>query len=333
MPSALWSRRDCLAAALSIGVAPGALAAPTAMTTTSPLTLIEAPSSLGLRPPRPGHEPGTWKAPAALQSAGLSRQLKAERVVSLPHPRYAFDAEPGTTVRNGHAMRAYSEALADEVQHALAAGRFPLVIGGDCSVLLGALLGMRRRGHGGLIHVDGHADFFHPGNYSTSVPGSAAGMDLALATGRGDPLLTNWGAGMAPLVADADVVQVGERDTDDPAYAFKDYLATAIHRMSIERCLALGPAAAAQQALALVKPGRLWLHVDVDVLDQAVMPAVDSPGTPGFDFGQLGTLVRGLLASGRVVGADVTIFDPELDTDGAIAQRLAACLAESFGRG
>ena len=328
MPSVLWSRRDCLAAALSIGVAPGALAAPTAMTTTSPLALIEAPSSLGLRPPRPGHEPGAWKAPAALHSAGLSRQLKAERVVSLPHPRYAFDAEPGTTVRNGHAMRAYSEALADEVQHALAAGHFPLVIGGDCSVLLG----MRRAGPSGLVHVDGHADFFHPGNYSTSVPGSAAGMDLALVTGRGDPLLTDWGPDRSPLVADADVVQVGERDTADPAYPFADYLRTAIHRLSIERCLALGPAAAAQQALALVKPGRLWLHVDVDVLDQAVMPAVDSPGTPGFDFGQLGTLVRGLLASGRVVGADVTIFDPELDTGGAIAQRLAACLAESFGR-
>jgi arginase len=59
---------------------------------------------------------------------------------------------------------------------------------------------------------------------------------------------------------------------------------------------------------------RVWLYADLDVLDQVVMPAVDSPGSPGLDFAQLAELLSRLL--GRVIGLDVTIYDPELDPAG-----------------
>ncbi|MBA3678410.1 MAG: arginase family protein [Sphingosinicella sp.] len=60
------------------------------------------------------------------------------------------------------------------------------------------------------------------------------------------------------------------------------------------------------------------------------MPAVDSPGSPGFDFAQLNDLIRGLLASGRVLGMDVTIFDPDLDPTGKHASALVDCLHKAF---
>ena len=146
-------------------------------------------------------------------SQGLGRRLNAARIVELPRPRYDFGAQPGTRIRNGTAIREHALRLADAVAAALAASRFVVVAGGDCSILLGCLAGARRGGRCGLVHVDGHRDFFHPGNYDAgSRLGSAAGMDLALATGRGELLLTHWPVAGSPLVTDDDVIQIGDRE-------------------------------------------------------------------------------------------------------------------------
>ena len=75
---------------------------------------------------------------------------------------------------------------------------------------------------------------------------------------------------------------------------------------------------------------RVWLHVDLDVLDQSVLPAVDTPGQPGLTFGQLGQLLGRLIGTGRIVGLDVTIYDPELDPAGEYAPRIVNCLASAL---
>lgn len=296
------------------------------------LAIIEAPSNLGLRPLKPGHQPGVWRAPEALRRAGLHEALASTCIGQIPRPRYDFEAQAGTRIRNGLEIRRFSEALATVVSGALDRGDFPLVVGGDCSVLLGCLLGARVVGPFGLVHVDGHSDFFHPGNYDpNSRLGNAAGMDLALATGRGEPLLASWDG--ASLVDDAHVVQIGEREETDLDYAFRDIEQTAIRRLPVRRVLELGIEGAVAQALASVEGEcrGLWLHVDLDVLDQDVMPAVDSPGSPGLDYDQLSALIGGLMASGRVVGMDVAIYDPELDPTGRYAAEIVACLAHGLG--
>jgi arginase len=300
-----------------------------------PVAVIDAPTNLGLRPPAEGREPGTWRAPDALRAAGLHRRLTPAAITSLPRPPYRFEAQPGTRIRNGLEIRRFGEALAAEVGRVLAGGNFPLVLGGDCSILLGCLLAVRRAGRCGLIHVDGHSDFFHPGNYDTaSRLGSVAGMDLALATGRGEPLLTAWGDGLTPLVADADVVQIGERENTDADYAFPDIHATQVVQIDVRTVLRDGVRATARTALerlTLRGVSRIWLHADVDVLDQAVLPAVDSPGSPGLSFAQLTELIIALRESGKVLGADATIFDPDLDPDGCYAEGLTNCLVGAFG--
>jgi arginase len=300
------------------------------------LAIIEAPTNLGLRPPAEGKEPGTWRAPQAFRSAGLHDRLAPSRVIFLPRPPYRFEAQPGTRIRNGPEIRSFSERLAIEVEAALAESAFPLVIGGDCSVLLGCLLAARRFGRCGLIHVDGHSDFFHPGNYDTAGRlGSVAGMDLALAVGRGEQLLTEWGDGLSPLVHETEVVQIGERENTDNDYAFPDIFTTQIRLIDVRAVLRDGIAAAATTALAHLsqrRVNRIWLHVDVDVLDQIVMPAVDSPGSPGLTFAQLTELIVALRNSGRIIGADVTVFDPDLDPDGGYAAALTTCLGDGFGQ-
>ncbi|KAB0635881.1 arginase family protein [Burkholderia latens] len=299
-----------------------------------PVELIAAPSSLGLKPNGAGREPDTWRGPETLLATGLAARLGA-RVSWLAHPRYAFEPQPGTRIRNGASIRAFSLELASHVAGALERRAFPIVLGGDCSILLGCLLGNRRAGGSGLIHVDGHSDFFHPGNYDTSTRlGSAAGMDLALATGRGEPLLTRWPDLDGPLVDDRDACQIGERDAGTAAFeaAYGDIVRTAITRTTIQQLLARGPAAVAGELVGWLRMRalrRVWLHVDLDVLDQSALPAVDSPGSPGLDFAGLDALLGPLVASGRVAGIDFTIYDPALDPGLAHADRIARTIART----
>jgi arginase len=309
----------------------GALCATPNAENVSWVRLIEAPSNLGLRPPRPGCEPGVWRAPAALRSTGLHRAIRPASTISLPRPLYRFEPQSGTRIRNGIEIRRFSEELGSAVSDALNARTFPLVVGGDCSVLLGCLFGARAAGRIGLLHIDGHSDFYHPENYdAASRLGAAAGMDLALATGRGEPLLALWDG--RALVEDAHVVQIGERDELEPDFDYRDIEATPIRRFPIRKVLSAGIQATIARALAPVDGERrpLWLHLDLDVLDARSLPAVDSPGSPGLIFEELALLLAGLLCSGRVFGMNVGIYDPELDQDGRYGQLIVAWLARGL---
>jgi arginase len=301
------------------------------------MELIAAPSNLGLRPPSPGHEPGAWRAPRAMLAAGLGTRLAPERLIELDRPAYDFEAQSGTRIRNGLTIREHGLMLAEAVESALSAGRSALVLGGDCSILLGCLLGAVRGGRCGLVHIDGHIDFFHPGNYDTaSRLGSVAGMDLALATGRGEPLLTEWPNVGAPLVADVDAIQVGDRETEPAEGSGTGTLEPSIAQFTVQEILRRGVAEVSDLVVEhLQRRGldRVWLHVDLDVLDQGVLPAVDSPGSPGLDFAQLADLLARLVGTGRVIGLDVTIYDPELDPKGEYLPAIVDCLASGLAEG
>lgn len=340
MPSPWWRGRCCSRRSFllgSVALATCAKRAPAAARERA-RHLVLAPSSLGLRPDGTEPEPGTWRAPAVLIAAGLQRCVRAEKVIELSRPPYDVRPQAGTRVRNGNTLRRFSLDLAAAVRTTLTAGAFPLVIGGDCSVLLGSLYGARLAGTRGLIHVDGHSDFFHPGNYDTrSRLGSAAGMDLALATGRGEPLLTQWPDLDGPLARDEDAIQLGDRDAlaDASDWYYRELAQTSITRYIIQDVLRTGIERSAQAVIERLKARgltRAWLHVDLDVLDQSVMPAVDSPGAPGLTFAQLRTLLSRLYRSERVAGATLTIYDPARDPGNRYATPIVATVGAAFTR-
>jgi arginase len=299
-----------------------------------PIVLIEAPTNLGLRPPRSGIEPGAWEAPQALRAAGLGSAIGSRAHRALPRPVYHPDPPPFSTIRNAYAIYHFTLNLAAEIGEVFASGDFPLVIGGDCSVLLGGLLAARWHGRFGLVHLDGHSDFFHPGNYDVaSRPGAVAGMDLALAIGLGESLLTRWDDDAQPLIDPHDVIQIGERESRDPDFAFADLPATGISQIDIFEVNEIGITETWGRAEALFDRRGLdafWLHLDLDVLDQRVMPAVDCPGSPGLDFDQLAQLLRLVHESERCIGADITIYDPGLDPTGEYARAIVECLGNGF---
>ncbi|QWB21863.1 MULTISPECIES: arginase family protein [Streptomyces] len=284
------------------------------------VAIIEAPSVLGLRPT------GVEELPAALLGAGLAEGLGAVRAGRVEPPAYDPERDPDTGVLNPGGIAGYSVALADAVSAVLDDGRFPLVLGGDCTVLLGNLLALRRRDRHGLLFLDGHTDFYQP---SAEPVGEAASMELALATGRGPRVLTEL-EGRGPLVRDEDVVALGFRDAEDSGSYGMQPLPSALHAMDLATVRAQGAAEAARRAVGLLTDTGYWIHLDVDVLDDTAMPAVDYRLPGGLTWQELETVLRTALSDGGAVGLDVAIFNPRLDPDGSITERLTECLVRSF---
>jgi arginase len=290
------------------------------------VALIDAPSNLGLRPPADGVSPGVYKQAGALRDNGLLEGLRAVDAGVVVAPRYSALWQPGDGVRNERAIERHSSKLADRIERLLDDGFFPVVLGGDCSVLIGNQLALRRRGRFGLAFIDGHSDFRHLGN--SEFVGSAAGEDLAIVTGRGEALASI--EGRAPLVRDDDVVVLGVRDHDP---LLDEIRRTGIGLATARDIGRVGPATVAAQALTRLRSPELagfWIHCDFDVLDSTVMPAVDTPEPAGIDFDTLVELLIPLLADERAVGIEFTIFDPDLDEDGALAATISGALCRAF---
>jgi arginase len=295
------------------------------------IAVLDAPSVLGLRPPAPGRVPGARRLPEALRANRLVERLRAADAGRVDPPPYSPEVDPVTGVRNGATIPAYSAALADRLVELLQDGVFPLVLGGDCSILLGGMLALRRLGRYGLVSIDGGLDFRHPGNAHLAGPvGSVAGEDLAVVTGRGASLLTDL-EGRRPLVAEADVVAMGHRDLEVFA---EEVLATPMTLFDVAELRGLGPAEPARRAVATLA-GRgvegFWVHLDTDVLDPELMPAVDSPEPGGLTHQELATLLQTLTSSELATGMQLTIFDPELDPDGRLAAELTDTMVAALG--
>lgn len=288
-----------------------------------PLYVIDSPSNLGLRPPQPGTVPGCYKLGWALREAGLLEGLATHSLGTVVPPRYEATWEPGTGDRNAEAIAAVSLLLADRVTMA-PPGAFTLVLGGDCSNLIGIMLGLARLGRHGLAFLDGHDDFRHPGN-SDDI-GAAAGEDLAIVTGRGDARLVDLEA-RGPYVKTTDIAVAGMR-ADDPDADLDELAHLGMPVWTSDR-IRSDPAGIGELMLDHVtKPGLdgFWIHLDTDILDESVMPAVDSPNTDGVYPDQLAALIRALATNRRCLGLDVSVFDPDLDPDGRHAKTLVGIL-------
>jgi len=294
------------------------------------VAVLDAPSVLGLRPPAPGKVPGARRLPEALRRHRLLERLGAADAGRVEPPPYRPGIDPASGVRNGDTLPGYTIALADRLVELVRAGAFPLVLGGDCSILLGGMLALRRLGRYGLVSVDGGLDFRHPGNAHLVGPvGSVAGEDLAVVTGRGAAQLTDL-EGRRPLVAEADVVAVGHRGLEELA---AEVLATPMTLYDVAEVRRLGPEEVGRRAVAsLAEQGveGFWVHVDADVLDPEIMPAVDSPEPGGLTYEELAVLLRALTAPELATGMQLTIFDPDLDPDGRLAGELADTIVASL---
>lgn len=284
-------------------------------------TLIEAPSVLGLTPS------GVQDLPRALRAAGLETRLGISRAVRVEPPPYDPRRDRDTGMLNTAGIREYTRRLADAVAIALDRGARPLVLGGDCSILLGNLLGLARRGRYGLLFLDGHADFYQP---DANVNGQAASSELAFATGRGPAALTRFDD-HDRLITDDRVVALGLRDTMEAAEYGSQRIPRTLRTFDLSALRRIGIERAVSEAIEHLDIGLdgIWIHLDADVLDDAIMPAVDYRLPGGLSWGEAASLLGAAFATGSIAGMDVTIFNPRLDPDGSLAQSMVDLLASA----
>ena len=285
--------------------------------------VIEAPSNLGLRPT------GVELLAPRLLDEGLAEQLNARRAGRIGAPPYDQTRDPATQTLNASAIARWTPRLADAVEQVLDAGEFPLVLGGDCSILLGPMLALRRRGRYGLLFIDGHTDFYLP---EVNPNGEAASMELAFVTGRGPELLTRF-EGHHPLVRDEDVAVLAFRDAAEQAEYGSPPLPEAMLAMDLAAVRHDGAERAAERALEQVACTGLdgfFIHLDADALGDEVMPAVDYRIPDGLAPAELETILRLALASDRAAGMEITIYNPRLDRDGSSGRELVRTVVAAF---
>jgi arginase len=289
-------------------------------------SVIEAPSILGLRPT------GVELLPKALRAAGLLERLNAEYGgIVAPSSPYNHSRDEETKLLNAEAIKEYSLKLAEAVKRQLHKNKFPIVIGGDCSILIGNLLALRRLDRYGLFFIDGHSDFYLP---EESPTGEVADMDLAIVSGHGPEILSDLDH-LKPLVKEQDIVVFGYRDSAQSAqYGCQDIKKTTmvnaielvdVEKLGLQNAFSLG----IQPLLKNELPG-FWIHLDADVLDDSIMPAVDYRLPDGITFSELSNLLKLLLLSKKAVGISVTIFNPTLDKDDSITRNFVSSIVEGL---
>lgn len=268
---------------------------------------------------------GTELMPSALRAAGLVQLLDirdaGDMAVTIDSPV----RDPETGIIGFQSVCASSATIRAEVGALLKRGERPLVVGGCCTLLIGLAAALHDGvGRAGLAFVDGHLDMF---DGKTSPTGEAADMDLAILTGIGPRGLIDL-AGPPPLINPNDIVALGHRDPDEDVSP----LAPGVSRHDAWAVRQLGPAVlgAGTAKQFETEPGRFWLHLDFDVLDQEVLPAVDYRMPHGLNWDDLAALVRPLVTSPALLGADLTIYNPNLDPDRQYAKQIVEWLGAVF---
>jgi arginase len=291
------------------------------------IQIISAPSILGLKPN------GVQHLPDSLLAAGLADKLQTVNpVIHLPtlNDQYSFERDDETACLNPSAIHHFSLILIDEITEQSNKSTFPLVLGGDCSILLGIMPAWKAKGKYGLIFIDAHADFYLP---NQSVTGEVADMDLAMVTGHGPNILTNI-KGLKPYVKEEHVIHIGQRDGEETKrYQSMEIKDTAVTCFDLDLIRKEGLKKVAEHVLKTLSALNLdgfWIHFDTDVLSDDENPAVDYRIPGGLSIAEAQQLLQKLLATHKIAGISVTIFNPDLDSDGMIATHISDYIAGAF---
>jgi len=269
--------------------------------------------------------PGVRKMPNVFRELNLPQSIGAAECVEVAAPSYGGEKDTESGILNLHQLVLYTKKLSQVIKGVVADGNFPIVIGGDCSILIGSMLALKQMGRYGLAHIDGHTDFAI-GN-KTSTTGGAAGMDLAMVIGKGSDSTTNI-YGEKPYVLQSDVVQFGNRYHDKVFNGM--FYKTDILKYDLDRLREEGIDSSARRFLSQLnrQVKGFWIHVDLDVLDDEIMPAVDSRQKSGLSYEELKELLVTLLGSDIATGIQFTIYDPDLDEDRKIGEVLVRKLID-----
>jgi arginase len=288
-----------------------------------PWTLLGAPLDSS------GAGRGEERAPQLLREAGLAERLRMSDAGDVVDPLRDPGRDPDTGVIAAGQLVAASKALRDAVGVSLERGERPFVLGGDCSLLPGALAGARVAcGPLSLWMLDGHPDAL---DGETSPTGEAADMDLALVLGRGHPELTAL-AGETPIVEAENVALLGHRpaELDSDVAAELALVPDAVEQTTAPELRRRGAGRVAWATLAAARGQPVWLHLDLDALDERELPAVTYAQPQGLSWAELAELLEPLIAAPDLAGMSLADLDADHPHARQHAGRIVDVLQSAF---
>ena len=273
-----------------------------------------------------GRAGGTEHAPAAMRAAGAGSGLWQRDAGDLGVRIRGDDRDPETGLLGSVDVLRTTEAVEGAVAGLAEEGETPFVMGGCCTLMPGALAGARRTlGPTAIVYIDGHLDLY---DGVTSPTGEAADMPMSVVLGRG-PAAWVEACGRAPVADAGHAAIVGFRDLEE-ALGYGHPHPDDIPGLTATDANAVrtrGGEAVAEELIDRFRdPGRIWVHLDVDVLDQEVFPATDYLMPGGLGWSELTALLGPLLRSDALVGCSIGCYNPEKDAVGANGRELVGAL-------
>lgn len=288
---------------------------------------MDATVTIGVPVDSVGRSGGTETAPAVLRELGLPQALGARDEGDLAVRIRGEERDPASGLVASADVLWTTDAVRAAVAAATAAEERPFLIGGCCAELPGALAGARDALGAplGLAHIDGHLDLY---DGVTSTTGEAADMPIAVALGLGPDAWVERAGG--PATIPERTALVGFRDRAESiadGMRQPEELVRPPLLYGAEELREAGVAnAATELAARLTEAGPFWLHLDVDVLDEAVFPATDYLQPGGLDWDELAAVLAPLVASERLVGASLACYNPDKDPGLECGRRLVEAL-------
>ncbi|MDR1748195.1 MAG: arginase [Spirochaetaceae bacterium] len=278
---------------------------------------------------------GSDMGPSAIRLAGLRELLfrldhKTEKYFS------PLNISPQEYADEGNPRAKYSAPivtacgqLANEVENAVRCGAFPLILGGDHSIVLGTLAGLspalkEQHKRLGVLYVDAHGDF---NTADTSPSGNIHGMCMAASCGYGLEELTELYT-PGRKVDPANVCYIGVRDLDpEEKLLMKQAGVTVITMTDIDR---MGFSSALRMALDFFRERADAVHVsfDMDVIDPMFAPGVGIPLPGGLNYREALLLMEEMARTGLVCSAEIVEVNPVLD----VRNQTARMAVELIGR-
>ena len=270
--------------------------------------------------------------PSAIRYAGLDGRIADLGLDYVDLGNVETAVAEATATGDEHArflpqIKDTSQRIAGLVAGAAGDGLVPLVLGGDHSVALGTLAGLREvHGPGGVIWIDAHGDLNSP---DTSPSGNVHGMVLAAALGRAGRRFQGDGWGL-PAVDPGRVALVGVRVLDEGERALlgeldaKVFTMSDVDRFGVERVL--------REALDHVAgPGFVHVSLDMDAVDPDVAPGVGTPVRGGLSYREAHLAMELIAESGLASSLDVVEVNPVLDRENETGKLAVELVASALG--
>lgn len=294
------------------------------------IRLIGAPTDIG------AGSRGASMGPEALRVAGLADALAARGLNVIDDGNLSGPPNPWLPPSAGYRhlpeTLAWNVAVRDAVSHALVAGEFPMLLGGDHCLAIGSITAIsahcRRKGKRlRVLWLDAHADF----NTSAITPsGNIHGMPVATLFGFGAGALVNL-ADPAPALKRDEIIQIGIRSVDDAEKRFVHEQGLEVFDMrSIDE---MSMRTVMQQALQNVDDDtHLHVSFDVDFLDPDIAPGVGTTVRGGPTYREAQLCMEMIADSGRLASLDVMELNPALDVRNRTAEVAVDLIESLFGK-